>query len=96
MNNSQNNENQNAWVNDPALNQIDPAKLQMLMSMADQAKGKSQADLMPFLMSMGSSGKLNFSPNEMDTIINVMKIGRSPQEIRKMDRMCAMLKQMRR
>lgn len=88
--------NKNSWASNPALNQIDPGKLQMLMSMADQARGKSQADLLPFLMSMGGSGKLNFSPDEMDTIIGVMKLGRSPQEIRKIDRMCAMLKQMRR
>lgn len=89
---------ENNWSENPALNQIDPAKLQMLISMADQAKGKSQADLLPFLMSAAGSGsgKMKFSQEEMDTIINVMKIGRSPQEIRKIDRMCALLKQMRR
>ncbi len=87
------------WFDNPALQNIDPAKLQMLLSMSDQAKGKSQADLLPFLMSAMSqpgSSKMNFSQDEMDTIINVMKIGKSPQEIRKMDRMCAILKQMRR
>lgn len=89
---------ENNWSENPALNQIDPAKLQMLISMADQAKGKSQTDLLPFLMSAAgsASGKMKFSQEEMDTIINVMKIGRSPQEIRKIDRMCALLKQMRR
>lgn len=89
---------ENNWSENPALKQIDPAKLQMLMSMAEQAKGKSQADLLPFLMSAAGtgSGKMKFSPEEMDTIISVMKIGKSPQEIRKIDRMCALLKQMRR
>ena len=33
------------WFDNPALQNIDPAKLQMLLSMSDQAKGKSQADL---------------------------------------------------
>lgn len=89
---------ENNWSDNPALNQIDPAKLQMLMSMAEQAKGKSQADLLPFLMSMGGngSGKMNFSQDEMDTIINVMKMGKSPQEIRRIEKMCMLLKQMRR
>ena len=89
---------ENNWSENPALKQIDPAKLQMLMSMAEQAKGKSQADLLPFLMSAAGTGsvKMKFSPEEMDTIISVMKIGKSPQEIRKIDRMCALLKQMRR
>ena len=89
---------ENNWSENPALKQIDPAKLQMLMSMAEQAKGKSQADLLPFLISAAGSGsgKMKFSPEEMDTIISVMKIGKSPQEIRKIDRMCALLKQMRR
>ena len=89
---------ENNWSENPALKQIDPAKLQMLMSMAEQAKGKSQADLLPFLISAAGSGsgKMKFSTEEMDTIISVMKIGKSPQEIRKIDRMCALLKQMRR
>ena len=89
---------ENNWSENPALKQIDPAKLQMLMSMAEQAKGKSQADLLPFLISAAGSGsgKMKFYPEEMDTIISVMKIGKSPQEIRKIDRMCALLKQMRR
>ena len=30
---------ENNWSENPALKQIDPAKLQMLMSMAEQAKG---------------------------------------------------------
>ena len=89
---------ENNWYENPALNQIEPANMQMLISMANQAQGKSQADLLPFLMSAAGSGsgKMKFSQEEMDTIINVMKIGRSPQEIRKIDRMCALLKQMRR
>lgn len=80
----------------PALKNIDPAKLQMLLSMADQAKGKSQAELLPFLMAASGSGKMKFSPDEMDAIIGVMKLGKSPQEVRKIDQMCAMFKQMRK
>lgn len=80
----------------PALKNIDPAKLQMLLSMADQAKGKSQAELLPFLMAASGSGKMKFSPDEMDAIIGVMKLGKSPQEVRKIEKMCSMFKQMRK
>lgn len=88
------------WFENPALNNIDPAKLQMLLSMSDQAKGKNQSDLLPFLMSamsqQKSGAKMNFSQEEIDTIINVMKIGKSPQEIKRIDRMCNIIKQFRR
>lgn len=80
----------------PALKNIDPERLQTLLSLADQAKGKSQAELLPFLMAASGSGKLRFSPEEMEAIIGVMKIGKSPQEIRKIDKMCALFKQLKR
>lgn len=79
----------------PALKNIDPEKLQTLLSLAEQAKGKSQAELLPFLMAASGSGKMRFSPEEMDAIIGVMKIGKSPQEIRKMDQMCALFRKMK-
>lgn len=88
--------NHNSWSSDPALQNIDPAKLQMLLSMADQAKGKNQTDLLPFLMSLGQSSSLNFSQEEMDSILNVLKIGKSPKELQKINRICTLLKQMRR
>ncbi|MDD2958254.1 MAG: hypothetical protein PHE06_04040 [Lachnospiraceae bacterium] len=85
------------WSENPALNHIDPAKLQMLLSMTDQAKRKNQNDLLPFLMAASSqsgSGKMNFSKDEIDTIINVLKMGKSPGEVRRIEKMCRLLKQM--
>ena len=71
--------NPNSWMENPALSGIDPAKLQLLTSLAGQAQGKSQNELLPFLMS-AASGQLSFAPTEIDTIIRVLKIGKSPQE----------------
>lgn len=91
--------NQESWLNNPALSGIDPAKLQMLISLADQAQGKNQNDLLPFLMAASSQAQENqmsFQPSEIDTIINVLKIGKSPQEIQKIDRICTLMKQFRR
>ena len=83
--------NPNSWMENPALSGIDPAKLQLLTSLAGQAQGKSQNELLPFLMS-AASGQLSFDPAEIDTIIRVLKIGKSPQETQRIDRMCALMK----
>lgn len=88
-----------SWTQNPALSGIDPAKLQMLISLADQAKGKNQNELLPFLMAASSksqNGAMSFQPSEVDAIIEVMKIGKSPEEIQRIDRMCALVKQFRK
>ena len=91
--------NDNSWMNNPALGGIDPAKLQMLSSLAEQAQGKSQNELLPFLMAamtQSQSNHMSFNSAETDAIINVMKIGKSPQQIQQIDRMIAMVKSFRR
>ena len=91
--------NDDSWMNNPALGGIDPAKLQMLSSLAEQAQGKSQNELLPFLMAamtQSQSNHMSFNSAETDAIINVMKIGKSPQQIQQIDRMIAMVKSFRR
>ena len=79
-----------SWLNNPALKNIDPAKLQMLLTLTEQGQGKSQKELLPFLLAAASQSKQNgmgFSPQEIDAIIEVMKIGKSPDEIRKIEQL---------
>ena len=86
-------------MNNPALGGIDPAKLQMLSSLAAQAHGKSQNELLPFLMaamSQSQSNHMSFNSAETEAIINVMKMGKSPQQIQQIDRMIAMVKSFKR
>ncbi len=88
-----------SWINDPSLKGIDHTKLQMLMQFAAQGKGKSQHDLLPFLMAAARQSQSNgtsFSSQEADLIINVMKQGKSPEETAKIDRMLTMLRQIRK
>ncbi len=88
-----------SWMNNPALGGIDPSKLQMLSSLAEQMQGKNQNEILPFLMSAASqsqSGSMSFDSSEADAIINVLKIGKSPQEIQRIDRICALMKQFRK
>lgn len=85
----------NSWMNNPNLNGIDPAKLQMLMSMSEQTAGKSQNEMLPFLLAAASQSKskgMSFSPDETDAIIEVLKMGKSPEDVAKIDRLRMMMR----
>lgn len=91
--------NQDSWTSNPALSGIDPAKLQMLLSLTEQAQNKKQNEMLPFLMAAASqaqSNQMGFQPSEIDTILSVLKAGKSPQEIQKIDRICTLVKQLQR
>ena len=88
-----------AWMNDPTLAGIDPAKMALLNSLVQQGSKKNQNEMLAFLMSAAANSKRNglqFSPGEMDMIAKVLKKGKSPQETAKMDRMLSMMKMLRR
>ena len=80
---------QNDWSHDPSLSGIDFARLQALQQMASQSRGKSQAEMMPFLLSLmqGNQGGAQFSASEADLIISAIKAGKSKQEAAKIDQM---------
>lgn len=83
------------WKNNPRLAQVDPQKLSMLQNLADQGLGKNPSELLPFIMGAASQGKnagLNFSSNEISTIIEVIKMGKSPAEAAKLDRIVNLMK----
>lgn len=92
-------ENRNEdWKKDPKLEDIDAAKLDMLQKLAEKGSGKSASDMLPFLMSAAASGKkngLNFSQNEISAVLEVMKTGKSPQEIAKIDKIVNLMRMIR-
>lgn len=86
------------WKDNPKLNGMDKSKLDLLQSLAEQGNGKSASDMLPFLMNAASRGKnqgLNFSSQEISTIIEVLKMGKSPQEAAKLDRIVNLMKMIR-
>lgn len=90
-------ENEN-WMNNPSLKNIDKKKLQTLWTLTNQSAGKKQTDLLPFLMAAISQSKkdgVSFSADEVNTIIEVMKIGKSPEEIKKIDQIQMMMNMMK-
>lgn len=86
------------WQDNPKLAGMDRSKLDMLQQMAQQGAGKSPSDLLPFIMNAAAKGKsagLRFTPNEINTIIEVLKMGKSPQERAKLDQVVNLMKMMR-
>ena len=87
------------WMNNPNLAGIDPAKLAMLQSLASLGCQKSQKELLPFLMAAASSSQKNgtqFSRDEMDVIVEVLKSGKSREEAAKIDQMMQIMKMMKK
>ena len=86
------------WQDNPKLAGMDRSKLDMLQQMAQQGAGKSPSDLLPFIMNAAAKGKsagLRFNPTEINTIIEVLKMGKSPQERAKLDQVVNLMKMMR-
>ena len=66
-------------MNDSRLSGIDPAKLQMLFSMSGQGASKSQ-------------NGMTFTPEETNLIIEVMKQGKSKEEIARIEKIRMMMR----
>ena len=84
-----------SWTKDPSLAGLDPAKLAMLNSFAQQGAGKNPQELLPLLMAAASQSRAKgtrFSREEMDAIIQVLKAGKSSEETARMDKIIQMMK----
>ena len=60
--------------------------------------GKEPENLLPFIMNAASQGRnavLNFNSNEINTIIEVLKMGKSPRERAKLDKVVNLMKMMK-
>lgn len=88
----------NEWMNHPDLSGIAPEKLAMLQSLASQSSQKGKNELLPFLMAVSGNSKKNgmqFSPQEISTIVEVLKSGKSSEEIARIDRIISLMKMMK-
>lgn len=87
-----------SWQNNPKLADMDKSKLEMLQNLAEQRTGKNASDMLPFLMSAATQGKnsgLRFSSEEISTVLEVLKMGKSPQEAAKLDRIVSLMRMIR-
>ena len=86
------------WRNNPKLAGMDRSKLDMLQNLASQGSSKGANEMLPFLMSAAAQGKkgvLKFNADEIYAIIEVLKIGKSPAEAQKLDKVVNLMKMMR-
>ena len=86
-------------MNHPGLSGIDPAKMALLQNLVSQGAGKSQNEMLNFLTGAANTSQqqgLQFTPDEMDMVVEVLKVGKSPQEIAKINRMVGLLKMMKK
>ena len=87
------------WMKSDNVNGIDPLKLQMLNSIANQGSQKGMSELLPFLVSSLSntqkkSGTLSFNSKEMDCIIEALKQNKTPEETARIERILQLIKMM--
>ena len=82
------------WQDNPKLAGIDKNKLDMLQQMARQGAGKSPSDLLPFIMNAASQGR-NAGLNFNNTISEIVKMGKSPRERAKLDKVLNLMKMMK-
>lgn len=78
--------NNNSWMNDPALKNIDPMKLQILSSIANEAGNKNINELLPFFMSAMNQANdkgISFSSPERELLMNILMQKLAPEERQK-------------
>lgn len=88
------------WMNHPAMENIDPLKLELIRTAAAQTAGKSGnalAAAMMALISSASKKEIRFTAEETSLILEILKEGRSEEEKRQIDSMVSLvMSQMRR
>lgn len=89
------NQEKPTWMSDSLVADIDPGKLDFLQSIVFETKGKSQKELLPFLMNVVKRGKasnVSFSDAEMNSIMTAIKKNSTPEELVQIDKFAAMYK----
>ena len=79
----------NDWMNNPAMKNIDPIKLELIKTAACKTSGKSGKELAPIMMALISGANkqgIRFTPEEMTLILDILKDGKSKEEREQIDR----------
>lgn len=82
------NQSKPAWMSDELVKDIAPEKLEFLAQMFSDGKGKTQKEMMTFLMPMMKKAKqenLTFTPQEMSAAIAAVKKYSTEDELKQID-----------
>ena len=77
------------------LKNMDPVKLELIRSAASKTKGKSGKALAPVMMALITSANkkgIQFTPQEMSLILDILKEGRPAKEQEQIDQMVQMVR----
>lgn len=77
------------WMNDPALKDLDPMKQELFKMAASQVTGKSRNAMAPIMMSLITNANkkgIQFTPDEITLILEVLKKGKTPAEQQNIDK----------
>lgn len=88
-------DSRNSWMDHPAMNDMDPVKLELIRLAARQTAGKSGRSLAPIMMALITSANkkgIQFTPQEMSLILDILKEGRSKDEQLQIDQMVQMVR----
>lgn len=90
-----NNNNSQMFQNNPAFANLSPEKLNFLMNFANTKKPAQMQEMMPFLLSSMNQAKnqnIQFTPNESNFLIDMLKQNLSPAEAQKIDMVLNLMK----
>ena len=85
----------NEWIEHPAMQNIDPIKLELIRTAARQTQGKSGKALAPVMMALITSANkkgIQFTPEEMSLVLSILKEGKSKEEQDQIENMVQMVK----
>lgn len=76
------------WMQDEAISNISPEKLDFLRSLAEGSKGKSQKELMLYMMQnmkIAKSKGITFSGSELSLLMETVKKYSTPEDLAKVN-----------
>ena len=88
--------NQSEWKNDQTLSDIAPNKLDFLQKLFYESNILSEKERLPFFLAIAARAKkekIQFTEDEVQRIITVLKKQSTPKEIQKMDQVIQMFKE---
>lgn len=83
-----------SWMEHPAVKEMNPAKLAILLSFADNATGKKPEKILPLLMQANTqlkSQNLYFTKDEQELLISILSEDMSPAEKQRLEMVKKML-----
>ena len=78
----------NEWMNNPQIQGMDPAKLELIKMAASRTSGKTGRELAPIMLALITNANkqgIRFSPDEVNLILEIMKEGKSREEQEQID-----------